>query len=50
LKIETNGKITNIRDLYKGINDSKKGFQPTTYIVKDKRGDLDTDCHSILAR
>jgi hypothetical protein len=24
---ETNSTITNIRDVYKGINDSKKGYQ-----------------------
>jgi hypothetical protein len=26
----------------------KKGFQPRTNIVKDEKGDLVTDCHSIL--
>jgi hypothetical protein len=27
-EFETNSKITNIRDLYRGINDFKKGYQP----------------------
>jgi hypothetical protein len=36
--------------LYWGINDFKKGYQPTTNIVTDEKGDLLTDCHSILVR
>jgi hypothetical protein len=36
--------------LYKGINDFKKGCQPRTNIVKDEKGDLVADSHSILAR
>jgi len=36
-----------IRDLYRGINDIKKGYQPRTKTVK---GDLFTDCHSIVTR
>jgi hypothetical protein len=47
---ETNSKIKNIRNLYRGINDFKKGYKPTTSIVKDKKGDLVADSHSILAR
>jgi hypothetical protein len=31
---ETNSKINNIRDLYRGINDVKKGYQPRTRRVK----------------
>jgi len=33
-ELETNSKIKNIRDLYRGINDFKKGYQPRTNIVK----------------
>ena len=29
-----------IRDLYRGISDVKKGYQPRTNIVKDEKGDL----------
>jgi len=36
--------------LYRGINDFKKGYQPRTSIVKDDKGDLVADSHSILAR
>jgi len=49
-EFETNSKIKNIRDLYGGINDFKKGYQPRTNKVKDEKGDLLTDSHSILAR
>jgi len=35
--------------LYRGINDFKKGYQPRTNTVKDEKGDLDADSHSILA-
>ena len=46
----TNSNIKNIRALYRGINDFKKGYQPRTNIVKGENGDLFTDSHSILAR
>jgi hypothetical protein len=36
--------------LYRGINDFKKGYQPRTVIVKDEKGDLVADSHSIMAR
>ena len=49
-ELETNSKIQNIRDLYRGINDFKKGYQPRCNIVKDKKGDLVADSHSIMAR
>ena len=49
-ELETNSKINNIRDLYRGISDFKKGYQPRTNIVKDDKGDLVADSHSILAR
>jgi hypothetical protein len=35
---------------YRGINDFKKGYQPRTTIVKDEKGDLVADSHSIMAR
>jgi len=35
--------------LYRGINDYKKGYQPRTNIVKDKKGYLVTNSHNILA-
>jgi len=36
--------------LYRGIDDFKKGYQRRNNIVKDEKGDLFTDSHSILAR
>jgi len=36
--------------LYRGINDFKKGYQPRCNIVKDEKGDLVADSHSIVAR
>jgi len=33
-----------------GINDFKKGYQPRTIIVKDAKGELFADPHSIMAR
>ena len=48
--LETNGKIKNIRELYRGINYFKKGYQPRCNIVKDEKGDLVADSHSIVAR
>jgi len=38
-ELETNSKIQNIRDLYRGISDFKKGYQPRCNIVKDEKGD-----------
>jgi hypothetical protein len=45
-----NSKINNTRDLYRGINDFKKGYQPRTFIVKDEKGNLVADSHSIMMR
>jgi len=44
-ELETNSKIKNIRDLYRGINDFKKGYQLRTDRVKDEKGDLVTNSH-----
>jgi hypothetical protein len=49
-ELETNSKIKNIIDFYRGINNFKKGFQPKTNIVQDEKVDLVTDSHSILNR
>jgi len=49
-ELETNSKIKNIRDLYRGINDFNKVYQTRTNIVKDEKGYLFTDSHSILGR
>jgi len=49
-ELETNSKIQNIRDLYRGINEFKKGNQPRCNIVKDEKGDLVADPYSIVDR
>jgi hypothetical protein len=48
--LEQNNKNKNIRDLYMGINEFKKGYQSRTNLVKDERGDLLVDPHKILNR
>ena len=48
--LETNSKIKNIRDLYRGISDFKNVCQPRTNIVSIETGDLVTGPFRILAR
>jgi hypothetical protein len=47
-ELQTNSKTKTMRDLYRDINDFKKGYQPRTNIVKDDKGDIVTDCLSVL--
>jgi hypothetical protein len=49
-ELETNSKIKNIRDCYRGISDFKKGYQPRTNIVKDEKGGVVEDFHIIFTR
>jgi hypothetical protein len=42
-EIELNSKNKNIIDLYRGITEFKKGYQPNTNLVKDERGDILAD-------
>jgi hypothetical protein len=49
-EIELNNKNKNIRDLYRGITEFKKGYQHNTNLVKDERGDLLADPQKILTR
>jgi prefoldin subunit 5 len=39
-ELATHSENKNIRDLYRGINELKKGYQPRTYLVKDEDGDF----------
>ena len=50
MELESNRKIKTIRGLYRGISELKKGYRPRINIVKDEKGDLVADCHSILGR
>ena len=43
-------KIKNIRELDRDIIDFKKDYQPRNYIVKNGKGDLVADSHSIFVR
>jgi ABC-type antimicrobial peptide transport system permease subunit len=47
---DTNGQNKDIRDQYRGKTEFKKGYQPRTKFVKDRRGYLLVDPHKILNR
>jgi hypothetical protein len=49
-ELGSNSKNKNVRDLYRGINEFKKGYQPRTNLVKDERGDLLAHSYTILNR
>jgi hypothetical protein len=49
-ELESDSKNKNIRDLYRGINKFKKGYQPGANLVKFQRGDLLVDPHKISNR
>jgi hypothetical protein len=49
-ELDTNSKNKNIRDLYRGKNEFKKGYQPITNMVTEEICDLLADSHSILNR
>jgi hypothetical protein len=49
-ELATDSKNKNIRDLYRGINEFKTGYQPRNNLVKDKNGDLLADSYNILNR
>jgi hypothetical protein len=47
-ELATNSKTRNIRDLCRGINEFKRGYQPRNSLVKSENGDLPAVSHSIL--
>jgi hypothetical protein len=49
-ELATDSKNKNIRGLYRGINEFKRGYQPRSNLVKDENGDLLADSHNILNR
>jgi hypothetical protein len=49
-ELESNTRNKNIRDLCRGLNEFKKGYQPRTNLVRDESGDLVADPHKILIR
>jgi hypothetical protein len=46
--LATNSKNKKIRDLYRGIYEFKRGYQPRSNLVKDENGDLLADSHDIV--
>jgi hypothetical protein len=46
-ELETKSRNKNIRELYRGINGFKNGYQPRTNTVRDEKGDVVAECHSI---
>jgi hypothetical protein len=49
-ELATNSKNMNIRDLHRGINECKSGYQPRSNLVEDENGDLLADSNSIVNR
>jgi hypothetical protein len=49
-ELKANNKNKNIRDLYKGINEFKKWYQPRINIIKDENGKLLADLQNVLNR
>jgi hypothetical protein len=49
-ELETNNKNKNIRDLYRSINEFKKGYQARNNIIKDENGNLLADPQNVLNR
>jgi hypothetical protein len=49
-EIDLNSKNKNVRDLYRGITELKKGYRLKTNLVKDERGDLPVDPQKMLSR
>jgi hypothetical protein len=49
-KNKNKNKNKNIRDLYRGINEFMRGYQPRNNLVKDENVDLLADFHNILNR
>jgi hypothetical protein len=44
-ELATRSKNKNIRDLHRGINEFKRGYQPRNHLVKVENGDLLADSH-----
>jgi hypothetical protein len=49
-ELESYNKNKNMRDLYIGINEFKKGYQPRINIIKDENGNLIADPQNVLNR
>jgi hypothetical protein len=49
-ELRTNNKDGDIRDLYRGINEFKNGYQSRTSFVKYENGNLLAESHGVLNR
>jgi hypothetical protein len=49
-ELETHNKNKDIKDLYRGLNEFKKGYQTRINIINDENGNLLADPHSVLNR
>jgi hypothetical protein len=49
-ELATNSKNNNIRDLYRGMNGFKRGYQPRNNVAKDENDDLLADSHNAFSR
>jgi chemotaxis regulatin CheY-phosphate phosphatase CheZ len=49
-ELESNSTIKNTRDFYRDISDFKKGYQHRINTVKDEKGYMTRDSHSILSK
>jgi hypothetical protein len=47
IELATNSKSKNIRDLYRGINELKRGYQPRNNSVKYENGELLAKSHNV---
>jgi hypothetical protein len=48
--LESNNKNKNIRDIYRGVNQFKKGYQPTINVIKDENCSLLADPWNVFSR
>jgi hypothetical protein len=46
-ELATSNRNRNIRDLYRGINEFQKGYQPRNNLVTNEKGGLLAECHNI---
>jgi hypothetical protein len=49
-ELENNNNNKNVRYLYRGINEFRKGYQPRINVTEDKNGNLLADPQSVLNR
>jgi hypothetical protein len=48
-ELETNNKNKTIRDMYRGIDEFKKGYQPSIKFINDENGNLLADPQRVLS-